>query len=193
MMKIKWTGLLFILLCSSYSLARGVSPAPFEILTPTIGGSGCKAGSAFAFVAQADRLVRLKFGNLMAESGGTLGPLSRKNCGLVIPVQVNPGYSIALPNVELNGAAEITDEAKISLDVGIFFSGQEGPNFKKEFLQTESFQFLSQINESQWSPCGQSVNLRVSIGLLAKNTSRAGISSLKLMDGLVQPLKWKRC
>ncbi len=193
MMKIKWTGLLFILLCSSFSLARGVSPAPFEILTPTIGGSGCKAGSAFAFVAQADRLVRLKFGNLMAESGGTLGPLIRKNCDLVIPVQVNPGYSIALPNVELNGSVEIMDDAKVSLNVGIFFSGQEGSSFKKEFLQTESFQFLSQINESEWSACGQSVNLRVSISLLAKNTSRSAVSSLKLIDGLVQPLKWKRC
>lgn len=192
-MKIKWTGFLLAFLWSNFSLAFAVVPAPFEILTPVISGSGCTDGSATATFSQDDRMVRLQFNNSIAEAGGAFGSFNRKNCSLVIPVQVNAGYSIALPVVELNGAVEIEKLATVSLDAEIFFAGGKGVLSKIDFFPLKQFQFIPTIDPNLWSPCGVAVNVRMNVNFLVKSPPGNASSHVKLLKGLVEFTKWKRC
>lgn len=192
-MKIKWSGLCFAFLCLNFSLAFAVSPAPFEILTPVISGSGCEKESAIGLPRQADGTVKLQFNNSIASTGIDFSSFSRKNCSLVIPVQVNSGYNIALPTLELNGSVELKRQAKASLGVEIFFVGKSGVISKKDLFPDKKFNFTPKIDQSQWSPCGKAVNVRMNINFLVNSSFEKTNSHLKLIDGMARFARWKRC
>jgi Domain of unknown function (DUF4360) len=191
-MKIKAMWLLSAFLWSNLLHAFAVTPAPFEILTPTISGTGCKYGSATAEVVRADCMVKLGFNNSVV-SGAEFGFLNRKNCSLAIPVQVNSGYSIALPTVELNGFVQVVSPSEASLGAEIFFAGGKGIFSKKEFFSISQFRFIPTINQDLWSPCGGAVTVRMNVNFLVKSPTGIADSYIKLLTGVVGFSRWKRC
>jgi len=185
-------------LISSTTLAQGL-----VLGQPSYGGNGCPAGSASASVSPDGSAVSILFDQYIAEAGNTTGRrIDRKSCNFAVPIQVPQGYSVAVFQVDYRGFNAIPSGAYNRFDVEYFWAGARGPRMSRIFNGPTSSAFSVtdrlQAQTLVWTPCGESVNLRVNSSMMAQSNSRMDqtmgiVDSADITSGLVYHLQWRRC
>lgn len=152
------------------------------------GGSGCSAGEAQ--IKSLGTLTRIRTDEFMVKTGVDDPAVDRKSCNLSIPVQVPSGYQIALPTIQVRGKVDLNDHSNARLDTEIFFAGQAGVKQSETFqggLQ-KRFKLNFSAKNNAWSACGESVNVRVNLGLLVRSArgqaDQGMITSIRLPTNL---------
>jgi hypothetical protein len=192
-----------------FAIAMGLmisSAAMAETLVlgePQYGGNGCPAGSASATVSPDGSAISILFDQYIAEAGNTTGRrIDRKSCNLAVPVQVPQGYSVAVFQVDYRGFNAVPVGGMNRFDVEYFWAGARGPRLTRTFTGPTNQDFsLSDNLMAQtlvWTPCGESVNLRINSSMMAQSNARMEqtmgiVDSADISSGLVYHVQWRRC
>ncbi|MBF0315846.1 MAG: DUF4360 domain-containing protein [Oligoflexia bacterium] len=189
--------LLFPLVSMSSVLAD--EPIDIRLGTPTYAGTGCPMGTASARLSPDARSFHILFDQYVAHAGRSAGvALNRKSCNLAIPVAVPPGYSIALYEIDrISGFLSLPSEAEAEFYLEYFFAGSKGPIIHRMWQgPTHQEYFISNIIASSaivWSPCGQSVNLRMNTNILVKTNSTMEDAMATVERGIAGKIQWRFC
>lgn len=175
----------------------------FRLGYPSYGGTGCPAGSASVSVSPNQSAISVLFDQFMAEAGGvTRKSFDRKSCNLTIPVQVPSGYSIAIFQADYRGYNMVPRGGKNRFDVEYFWAGSRGPRISRIFQGpvNDSFTITDELLAQTlvWTPCGQSVNLRVNASMSATTNNRREetlgmVDSADIGSSLIYHIRWQRC
>lgn len=186
------------LVISSAAMAQGL-----VLGQPQYGGNGCPAGSASATVAPDGSAISILFDQYIAEAGNTTGRrIDRKSCNLAVPVQVPQGYSIAVFQVDYRGFNAVPVGGYNRFDVEYFWAGARGPRFTRLFRGPTNSDFSLTDNLMAqtlvWSPCGESVNLRINSSMMAQSNYNMDqtmgiVDSADISSGLIYHIQWRRC
>ena len=191
---------LFGWMCSSAGWAA--TGSDLRLGMPSYAGTGCPSGSASATLSPDGSALSVLFDQFTAEAGGTTGrSMDRKSCDVAIPVQIPQGLSISLYKVDYRGFTGIPVGGSASFNVEYFFAGTRGPVFQRDFGAGSSDYFIP--NQLQgvavaWSKCGEQVNLRTNISMVARTNGAseqtlATVDSQDIKAGLVYALQWRSC
>ncbi len=170
--------------------------------TPGYGGNGCPGGSASVTLSPDKKTLSLIFDSFIVEAGGAAPRVARKNCNIAIPVHIPQGFSVSLISADYRGFNALPQGATAKFLTEYFFAGFTGPKFQKTFYGSLNSDYLVQntlgVMANVWSPCGQSVNLRVNTSMLVQSNYRNeyALSTVDTADfsaGLVYHLQWMRC
>ena len=177
--------------------------AQLKLGQASYGGTGCPAGTASVMLSPDRTELSILFDNYVAEAGSTTGRrLDRKSCNLTVPVTVPNGYSVAIFQVDYRGFNIIPRGAQNRFDVEYFWAGARGPKISRIFSGPidDSFTLTDNLIASSviWTPCGQSVNLRVNSSMIAQSNSRMEqtmgvVDSADVASGLIYHLQFRRC
>lgn len=160
-----------------------------QIGTPAYGGNGCPAGTLDIHQNTSGTKILIFPEALQVEDPSQQGNrFERKSCGIAIPIQVPAGYQVAM-SATVQGFAHAQNQGELNYSKEIFFAGGVGPKISKTFQQTsQSFRVTPTLAEPvAWSPCGEDVNLRLNLSLLAKDQAMGSVDSMALK------VRWKRC
>jgi hypothetical protein len=170
---------------------------------PIYGGTGCPAGSAAATLSPSEDAISILFDQYWVEAGGvTTKNLDRKSCNVAIPVYVPQGYSVAIFSIDYRGFVNLPSGSYAALDSEYFWAGIRGPIMRREGFGPLNTDYVLRdevrTETLVWSPCGQSINLRVNTSLQVKTNSRfeqtlATVDSADITSGLVYHLQWRNC
>lgn len=179
------------------------SGSDIELGIPGHGGTGCPAGSASVTLSPDSKAISIIFDEFIVEAGGNSGKtVARKNCNLAIPIKVPGGFSVSIVDIDYRGYVSLPSRSEARFTAEYFFAGQRGPVYQKRFVgQTDEDFLLSNrlgLQANIWSPCGQSVNLRVNASMLVRTNSQradsiAMVDSADVSAGLVYHFKYRRC
>ncbi|MBF0208111.1 MAG: DUF4360 domain-containing protein [Oligoflexia bacterium] len=192
-------GLLFVLL----SLTVFAAEPDIRLGVPGYGGSGCPVGSADVTLSPDKSAISMLFDEYVVEAGGSSRrSFDRKTCGISVPVFVPRGYSVSIFKIDYRGFVDAPIGGQAHFNVEYFFAGAQGPKFRKifnggynsEYLLTNMLQATAVV----WSPCGQSVNLRVNSSMLVRTNSRfddsmATVDSIDIKSGIIYHIQWRTC
>ncbi|MFN8369750.1 MAG: DUF4360 domain-containing protein [Bacteriovoracaceae bacterium] len=169
---------------------------------PGYGGNGCPGGSASITLSPDKKTLSLIFDSFIVEAGGGAPRVARKNCNIAIPVHIPQGFSVSLISADYRGFNALPSGATAKFVAEYFFAGFTGPRFEKSFYGSLNSDYFFQNNlgvaANVWSPCGQSINLRVNTSMMVQANYRNeySLSTVDTADytaGLVYHLKWMRC
>lgn len=170
---------------------------------PAYGGNGCPAGSASVTVSPDQSAISVLFDQFVTEAGNTTGRrLDRKSCNLSVPVQVPGGYSVAVFQVDYRGYNAVPRGGYNKFESEYFWAGARGPRITRQFNGpiNDSYTLTDDLIASAlvWTPCGQSVNLRVNASMMSMANSRmeqtlGTVDSIDLSSGLVYHIRLQRC
>jgi hypothetical protein len=170
-------------------------------------GTGCPLGSADASVAADGSSFRLRFGEEFVAELGTGVPLleSRKNCQVLLRLQVPQGFTFAIAAVDYRGHANIATGAQGFQKATYYFQGEAEQVSTTRTLDgpfNDDWHFRDQIPiaELVWAPCGieRALNINAQVRL-ARSASSTRSRSLIAMDSergrleQVFSLRWRRC
>ena len=168
---------------------------------PAYGGTGCPAGSASVTLSPDQAALSILFDSYVVEAGGSRR-VDRKSCNISVPVHVPQGYSVAIFQVDYRGFNSLPRGATSRLESEYFWAGSRGPRSSKAFAGplNDSYITSDRLMASAviWTPCGQSVNLRVNTSMMAQTNYRgdqalATVDSADISSGLIYHLQWRRC
>lgn len=184
-------------------MAGGVLAQNLTIGEVGYGGNGCPAGSASVNLSPDATSVSILFDQYVVESGGSTGKsLDRKSCNLTLPVNVPQGYSVAIFKVDYRGYNAVPPGGSARFSSEYFWAGARGPRIDRIFRGpvNDSFTLTDQLLATTlvWTPCGQSVNLRVNTSMQNQSNSRreqalSMVDSADVSSGLIYHLQWRRC
>ncbi len=170
---------------------------------PAYGGNGCPAGTASVTVSPDQSAISVLFDQFITEAGNTTGRrIDRKACNLSVPVQVPGGYSVAVFAVDYRGYNAVPRGAYNRLEAEYFWAGARGPRISRQFNGplNASYNLTDDLVASTvvWTPCGQSVNLRVNASMMSMANARmeqtlGTVDSIDLTSGLVYHIRFQRC
>jgi hypothetical protein len=171
--------------------------------TPASGGTGCPVGSAAIVLSPDEQAISILFDKYVVEAGYTNGRrVDRKSCNLVVPIEIPEGYTVALIKADYRGFNAIPEGGKSRFNAESFWAGERGPALSKTFRGPLADHFLVEDNQAVeslvFTPCGQSVNLRVNTSLLvATNESfdqaLSAVDSADLSGALVYHFTMRQC
>ena len=173
----------------------------------SIQGNACNPSNMRATLSPDGSAVSLLFDEFIAEAGGSKDSIDRRTCIVDIPVNVAPGYQVAISAVDYRGFLalpklgyaqfatlfNLTGYSPVRIDRRM--SAQQAP------LHT-SFSYKNQLTktdvDSRWSACGARTSLRINTSLLvASNNLReqtmAGIDSADFSSGVDLALLVRKC
>lgn len=140
------------------------------------GGTGCPAGSVVTDTNENDE-IEIVFDQFLAQSGGSK-KIDRKSCAVSIPVVGRAGFQYALA-LYGEGYVDVDRGARATFNQEVFFAGSKGPINTKNFVGPKSQVFDTLGGEElQWTPCGQSANLRANLSLLTRGEGSAQLDHL---------------
>jgi hypothetical protein len=168
------------------------------------GGTGCPAGSASVTLSPDYKSLSLIFDSYVAEAGASSGrTLDRKTCSIAIPIYIPQGLSVSIIRIDYRGYVALPNSyASASFNSEYFFAGSTGPRFSKSWRGRTDTNYLFNndlaLSASVWSPCGESVNMRVNTSMLVRNSvynsdALATVDSADFAAGIVYQLQWRRC
>lgn len=185
-------------LAGSQAFAQGI-----RLGTPAYGGTGCPAGSASVSVSPSEDAISVLFDQFVTEAGGTTGRrLDRKSCNLTIPVHVPNGYSVSIFSVDYRGFNAVPAGGYNQLTAEYFWAGIRGPRVDRKYYGPQASDYIATDNllasAVVWSPCGQSVNLRINTGMMSMANSSmqqtlGTVDSVDLTSGLIYRIQFRRC
>lgn len=190
-----------LLLVSGLSLAAKAQD--IRLGQPAYGGSGCPAGTASVTVSPNQKAISVLFDQFVAESGGATGRrIDRKSCNLTIPVYVPSGYSIGIFQVDYRGFNSLPSGSRARFEAEYFWAGARGPRTVQEFSGPLNRSFFVQdellTRNIVWTPCGDSVNLRVNASIFNQTNWRndqtlSMVDSADVTGELIYHIQWRRC
>ena len=163
-----------------------------------IGGTGCPDESSASVTVSPDaQAISIIFSKFAADA--TKPAESRKSCNLAIPVKVPAGYQVSLYTADYRGY--VAPDTTGTLNVEYFFFFFKGPIYKKMFKGEIDYLETQELLAESFSACGESVNMRVNAGMVAKGKGIATVDTLDVAkkDGssipphLIYRLKYKTC
>jgi hypothetical protein len=170
---------------------------------PSYGGTGCPAGSASVTVSPDQSAITILFDQFIAEAGQATGRrFDRKSCNLTIPVHVPNGYSVSIFKVDYRGFNLIPRGGMNRFDAEYFWAGSRGPRLTRVFYGpiNDSFTLTDELiaRTEVWTPCGQSVNLRVNASMSANSNTMLDqtvgmVDSADIDSGLIYHIRYRRC
>lgn len=198
-MKSLFTTLLF----AGVVLSSVFANAQLKLGEASYGGTGCPAGTASVMLSPDQSALSILFDSYVAEAGNTTGRrVDRKSCNITVPVTVPNGYSVAIFQVDYRGFNLVPRGGMNRFDVEYFWAGARGPRISRIFAgpNSDNFTLTDELIASSliWSPCGQSVNLRVNSSMMAQSNSRMEqtmgiLDSADVSSGLIYHLQFRRC
>lgn len=195
-----------LLLSALMSLASMVSTAVWANGKPSIhireiihAGSGCPSESANEIVMEDEDFLLLRFPNLLAEVGPSSPNVSnRTNCRLYLDIEVPPGYSYAIKNVEYVGFSSLEKGIHARVNTRLYFTGSDltslfthaayGPQ-DKDLLTTNEIPEESML----WSPCDDQRAMNIETQISLENSRNRQGNGMVAIDSIKFSLQWKRC
>lgn len=151
------------------------------------GGTGCPDGTVQVHENPNGPERLLLVSDFKARSGGSTGKrMDRKSCMIAIPVTVPAGYSVALEG-ELIGTQRTSKSGQGTLNHEFFFTGGVGNRVSESFVPGTAGRFSTTSGQTEWSPCGSSVNLRANLSLFTQGSARAQV------EAIVLKVIWRQC
>src|SRR5690606_30298971 len=129
-------------------------------------GDGCPGGSISVSVPVGGEPIPLRFSALAAEvPAGTAS--QRVGCELAWRINVPQGMRVAVPPVALRGSQTIAAGASAQVSITARLAGEVVEAFQRSFTGPLSADFFipGLVNTPEWSGCGESVILRVGLGV----------------------------
>lgn len=163
-----------------------------EIVGAGYGGSGCPEGSANVTVSPDGQELTILFDKFIAL--GNNSRESRKSCNLSIPIKVPQGFQISLYDADYRGYVAPFTTGQLRAEY--FFAGQRGPVVSRQFSGEMNYNVRDSLESvaNVWSPCGDSLNMRVNAGMSASGQGIATVDSFDLAHrGLVYHVKYRTC
>jgi len=168
------------------------------------GGTGCPAGSASVTLSPDYKSLSLIFDSYVAEAGeSSRRSIDRKTCSVAIPIHIPQGMSVSIISVDYRGYIALPNSrATASFNAEYFFAGSMGPRFSRNWrgAADTNYQFNNGISLTAlvWSPCGESVNMRVNTSMLVRNPvynndAMASVDSADFRTGILYQLQWRQC
>ena len=147
--------------------------------------------------------ISVLFDQFIAESGGITGRrVDRKSCNLSIPVYAPNGYSIGIFQVDYRGFNSLPARARSRFEAEYFWAGARGPRVQREYVGPLNREFFIRdelmTRNIVWTPCGDSVNLRINASIL-NQTNERNEQTLSMVDSadvngeLIYHIQWRRC
>jgi len=190
------------------SSSKADAPNPDEVTIKDIvyNGSGCPPGSADVRLARDGSSFRLVFGPEFEAEVGPGVPLieSRKNCQVLLTLNVPQGFTFAVGIVDYRGSADIASGSRGLFRATHYFQGEAD-----ESTTTQTFDgpfsgdwrafHVVELTELVWAPCGveRALNINASIRL-ARGSARWSDSFMTVdsergrLFTLIQ-FHWKTC
>ncbi|MEE6258312.1 DUF4360 domain-containing protein [Plantactinospora sonchi] len=185
------------------------TPPPAERITielKTVNGSGCRAGTAAVAPSPDNTSFTVTYSDYLAQTGDGARPTDfRKNCQLVLQVNVPAGFTYAIAQADYRGFAHLQRGASGLQRANYYFQGTSpttsrshtwpGP-FSDNWQATDTTDVASLV----YAPCGEvrylnvNTELRVSAGSSAPSTS--SFMAMDSTDGSVNTtyhFSWMRC
>ncbi len=171
---------------------------------PSYGGTGCPAGSASVSISPDQAELSILFDQYIAEAGESSGlAFDRKSCNLSVPVYVPNGYSVAIFRVDYRGFNAIsTPSGWTQFNTEYFWAGVLGPQISRNFggplISDYTLTDDLTVGAMIWTPCGDSINLRVNSSAVAVAGADFGqtmitVDSADVSSGLIYHLQWRQC
>lgn len=192
-----------ILVLATVLISLSSEAQSIRIGYPSYGGTGCPAGSASVTVSPDQSAITVLFDQFNAEAGQFVGRrFDRKSCNLTIPVEVPNGYSVAIFKVDYRGFNLIPRGGMNRFDAEYFWAGSRGPTLSRIFYGplNDSFTLTDELMAQTmvWTPCGQSVNLRVNASMSVNSNARLDqtlgmVDSADISSGLIYHIQYRRC
>ena len=177
--------------------------AQLKLGEASYGGTGCPAGTASVMLSPDSTALSILFDTYVAEAGNTTGRrVDRMSCNVTVPVTVPNGYSVAIFQVDYRGFNLVPRGGMNRFDVEYFWAGARGPRISRIFTgpNSDNFTLTDNLIASSviWSPCGQSVSLRVNSSMMAQSNARMEqtmgiLDSADVSSGLIYHLQFRRC
>lgn len=185
-----------LFLSATTLIATSLSPAfaseKVEILGASYGGNGCPNQSASVNVSPDGQELTILFDKFIAQ--GNNPSETRKNCNLSIPIKLPQGFQISLYDADYRGY--VAPGTTGNLRAEYFFAGNRGPVFSRTFTGETNYNVRDNLAAvaDVWSPCGDSVNMRVNAAMTARGSGVATVDSFDLAHrGLVYHIKYRSC
>nr|WP_295900967.1 DUF4360 domain-containing protein [uncultured Bdellovibrio sp.] len=192
---------LLLMLVGVMSALSLEAQAQVSLGEPAYGGTGCPAGSASVTLSPDQTALSILFDNYVAEAGGARR-VDRKSCNISIPVKVPQGYSVSVFQVDYRGFNSVPRGGQSRFDAEYFWAGARGPRVSRTFVgpYNDVYTLTDNLIASAvvWTPCGESVNLRVNTSMMAQTNARgeqtlATVDSADITSGVIYHLQWRRC
>lgn len=170
-------------------------PAPPGIVleVATVNGSGAKAGTWSAVVAEDNSAVTVFFGDFVALAGGVE---ARKNAQMSLKVlNVPPGHTFAVGQTDFRGALDLPAGVTAEQLARCYYQGSSTTRTLSDHLVEPlpggSWLTADEVAEADlfWRPCGSVVNININAEL--RIHGRPGWVSMDSMT--FSNFRWKRC
>jgi hypothetical protein len=185
------------------ALALQAQAQSIRLGQPSYGGTGCPAGSASVTVSPDQSAITVLFDQFIAEAGqANRKRFDRRSCNLTIPVDVPNGYSVSIFQVDYRGFNLIPRGGMNRFDAEYFWAGSRGPILSRVFYGplNDNFTLTDALLARTliWTPCGQSVNLRINASMTVNSNSRLDqtvgmVDSADISSGLIYHIQYRRC
>jgi len=206
-MKNKLVLSLVCMLSLAFVSSGSAAPNNVTIKKIVFNGSGCPPGSTQARLARDGTSFRLLFGPQFEAEIGPGVPLieSRKNCQVLLTLNVPQGFTFALAAVDYRGSADIASGSQGVFRATHFFQGQSRQSTTMKTFNGplrgdwRAFQAIP-ITELVWAPCGveRALNINASIRV-ARGSAGPRSDSQMTMDSergrlfTLFQFRWKTC
>jgi len=191
-----------------------VSPAPAADTSPppdritvnvvTVNGSGCKAGTAAVAVSPDNTAFTVTYSDFLAQAGSGTGPTDfRKNCQLVLQVNIPQGFTYGIAAADYRGYANLKRGATGTEKASYYFQGNSatasrthsfyGPS-DDNWQATDS----TDVSEIVYQPCGEKrmFNVNAELRVYAGGSGATSFMTMDSTDGGVSTVyhfSWKHC
>lgn len=173
----------------------------------TANGSGCPRDQTAVAVSEDNTAFTVTYSQYRAQVGSDARPIDRrKNCQLVVSVQVPNGHTYAIVKADYRGYAELAEGARGWEQANYYFQGQSrttqvrhsfvGP-YEDDWQTTDETEAEARV----WAPCGDrrflnvNTSLRVDPGTsdVSESTSYLDMESTDVDFSTMYHLAWKTC
>jgi hypothetical protein len=143
---------------------------PYTLGKPTFFGSGCPKNTVAVIPSSDAKTFSVLLSDFDAKTTSKT-TRERKSCNLAIPINVKPGFSVAINKFDYRGNVYVPNQPNsyAEFSAEYFFAGSRGPLADYKYNQNYNGNvFLSNtVTALTWSPCGASTNFRVNADVTA--------------------------
>lgn len=165
----------------------------------TINGTGCPLqgfGTKVDFDTETNQLdIHFEEYNLVLNSDSP-EIVSRKNCALVIPVQLPKNTKLVVTQMDLMANLELAIESNLNFGGEVFFAGDRNIIMQQSVIgskQTQKGRSLLRRNDILKSACGGIGNLRVNTFGTLKKSSTLSPKTLAALSDFKLSFKLEKC
>jgi uncharacterized protein DUF4360 len=162
-------------------------------------GTGCEASGVTSAFSPDKQVVTSIFSAFVAAKGGASAAAeAKKNCLLMMQINVPPGWSYALESVDLRGFAGLESEVTASRQALYMIAGipvhvTPRARWKGTFNEDYAQEDVGPKAPGPWSPCGGGQVLWIATQLEVSNSARPSRSGQLTVDTIDTELQWRRC